>query len=139
MDYNYLKTLPKDILIKMLTEVEAEVKESYFKSRQEWLEENELQICEYIGCERITKNHFCRKCETGQQEGLDTFDLSRKDRTISLIPIENGLYEDIVNGFILEQRNGLMCVNAIKADNGIIRDLNEEEKTLAQDIGFFVF
>ena len=78
MEYNYLKTLPKDILIKLLTEVE----DSCLKSRQEWLKqvtrENGLQLCDGPNCTSILYErgeedfsccescnyYWCSKCVT---------------------------------------------------------------------------
>jgi len=52
-DYNYLKSLPKDILIKLITELE----ENFIKSRKEWfsktVRENIIDCCQGEDCYKI--------------------------------------------------------------------------------------
>lgn len=65
-DYNYLKTLPKDILIKILTEIN----ETNLKEREEWFasiaEKSNMKYCNV--CYRLKTEHdrcfdSCSKCE----------------------------------------------------------------------------
>lgn len=64
MNYNYLKTLPKDILIKIITEVES----NCLNERRQWfvdtVKNNNLNICDncYLILQERT-NHYFKWCE----------------------------------------------------------------------------
>ena len=67
MDYNYLKTLPKDILIKIITELES----NCMKDQRKWfvkvVKDNRLNTCIYDDCDKILhflNEHSFRWCET---------------------------------------------------------------------------
>lgn len=73
MDYNYFKTLPKDVLIKILTEIN----ETHLKERDEWfaqkfaniIKDSDMTCCGSVGCYRIANTSidhdfsFCEECE----------------------------------------------------------------------------
>ena len=66
-DYNYLKSLPKDILIKILTEINEEC----IKSRKKWftdiVKNNRLDVCPREHCYKILYEYsedFFNLCET---------------------------------------------------------------------------
>lgn len=72
IDYNYLKTLPKDLLIKILTEVNEENLKDKEKEKREWfvniMNENGMIYCNTIDCYRISHMEesdfiICENCE----------------------------------------------------------------------------
>ena len=75
MDYNYLKTLPKDILIKIITEIEEKTKQECKmkeeSERKDWYEDclfgNGLDVCSYKDCFRIIfstdYSYYCESCD----------------------------------------------------------------------------
>ena len=62
-DYNYLKTLSKDILIKIISTIQEETQKRCLKERDEWLE-------------RILSNQKIRKCQKCYMIDIDREDFA---------------------------------------------------------------
>lgn len=69
IDYNYFKTLPKDILIKMMIDINTQYLKDIKKERREWfiniMKKQNMNCCGNTNCYNVISNNdlTCDRCE----------------------------------------------------------------------------
>ena len=133
MEKSDLYKLPKDMLVKLLATI-----------REDTIKEMEAKTLDISHIQRFNDSEKCIKylkyiINTPSVLIRNAKNCDYGPGELRVIPQSNNEYKEIDSGFILKQEdNGTVIAMGIENDDGIRRELSEDEKVMARSMGLVV-